>query len=164
VDANCNHLEKGEITLSQHDIEKLIITVRGVQVMIDRDLAMLYGVETKRLNEQVKRNVARFPERYRLQLTREEMTELVANCDRFKTLKHSTTTPFAFTEYGVSMLPSVLSSQKAIDTSIRIIMVTGDRFLSPWFLSPSMIMIFCLFINFILLVTLINQYQFLAFV
>ena len=89
--------------------------------MIDRDLAMLYGVETKRLNEQVKRNVARFPERYRFQLTREEMTELVANCDRFKTLKHSTTTPFAFTEYGVSMLPSVLSSQKAIDTSIRII-------------------------------------------
>ena len=118
---NGNHLEKGEITLSQHDIEKLIITVRGVQVMIDRDLAMLYGVETKRLNEQVKRNVARFPERYRFQLTREEMTELVANCDRFKTLKHSTTTPFAFTEYGVSMLPSVLSSQKAIDTSIRII-------------------------------------------
>ena len=79
VDANCNHLEKGEITLSQHDIEKLIITVRGVQVMIDRDLAMLYGVETKRLNEQVKRNVARFPERYRFQLTREEMTELVVN-------------------------------------------------------------------------------------
>ena len=113
---NGNHLEKGEITLSQHDIEKLIITVRGVQVMIDRDLAMLYGVETKRLNEQVKRNVARFPERYRFQLTREEMTELVANCDRFKTLKHSTTTPFAFTEYGVSMLPSVLSSQKAIDS------------------------------------------------
>lgn len=79
MDANCNHLEKGEITLSQHDIEKLIITVRGVQVMIDRDLAMLYGVETKRLNEQVKRNVARFPERYRFQLTREEMTELVVN-------------------------------------------------------------------------------------
>ena len=132
---NGNHLEKGEITLSQHEIEKLIITFRGVQVMIDRDLAMLYGVETKRLNEQVKRNVARFPERYRFQLTREEMTELVANCDRFKTLKHSTTTPFAFTEYGVSMLPSVLSSQKAIDTSIRIIderQVTGSCHVMKW--------------------------------
>jgi len=71
VDANCNHLEKGEITLSQHDIEKLIITVRGVQVMIDRDLAMLYGVETRRLNEQVKRNIERFPEDFMFQLTKE---------------------------------------------------------------------------------------------
>lgn len=91
--------EKGELVLSQYDIEKLIVTVRGEQVLIDRDLAMIYGIETKRLNEQVKRNIARFPERYRFQLTKDEMTELVANCDRFKTLKHSTTTPYAFTEY-----------------------------------------------------------------
>ena len=95
--------------------------VRGEQVLIDRDLAMIYGIETKRLNEQVKRNIARFPERYRFQLTKDEMMELVANCDRFKTLKHSTTTPYAFTEFGVSMLPSALSNQKAIETSIRII-------------------------------------------
>ena len=90
-------------------------------MLIDRDLAFIYGIETKRLNEQVKRNSARFPERYRFQLTKDEMRELVANFDRFKTLKHSTTPPFAFTEYGVSMLPSALSNQKAIDTSIRII-------------------------------------------
>ena len=113
--------EKGELILSQYDIEKLIVMVRGEQVLIDRDLAMIYGIETKRLNEQVKRNIARFPERYRFQLTKDEMMELVANCDRFKTLKHSTTTPYAFTEFGVSMLPSALSNQKAIETSIRII-------------------------------------------
>ena len=118
---NRDQSEKVELTLSQYDIENLIVTVRGEQVLIDRDLSMIYGIETKRLNEQVKRNIARFPERYRFQLTKDEMMELVANCDRFKTLKHSTTTPYAFTEFGVSMLPSALSNQKAIDTSIRII-------------------------------------------
>ena len=123
VEVEASHIPstKGEIVISQHDIEDLIITIRGKQVLIDRDLAFIYGIETKRLNEQVKRNSARFPERYRFQLTKDEMRELVANFDRFKTLKHSTTPPFAFTEYGVSMLPSALSNQKAIDTSIRII-------------------------------------------
>lgn len=121
VDANGNHLDSGDIVLSQYDIEKLIITIRGKQVLIDRDLGKIYGVETKRLNEQVRRNIARFPDRYRFQLTKDEMQELVANCDRFKTLKHSTSAPYAFTVFGVSMLPSVLNSQKAIETSIRII-------------------------------------------
>ena len=59
------------------------MSIRGKQIMIDRDLAELYGVETKRLNEAVKRNIERFPERFRFQLTKEEMAELVANCDRF---------------------------------------------------------------------------------
>ena len=108
-------------SLSQYDIEKLILTIRGKQVLIDRDLAMIYGVETKALNQAAKRNSARFPERYRFQLTKEEMKELVTNCDRFRSLKHSTSAPYAFTVFGVSMLPSVLNSQKAIDTSIRII-------------------------------------------
>ena len=121
VIANFDNPEKGKETPSQYDIEKLIITVRGKQVLIDRDLAMIYDVETKRLNEQVRRNIARFPDRYRFQLTKVEMQELVANCDRFKMLKHSTSAPYAFTVFGVSMLPSVLNSQKAIDTSIRII-------------------------------------------
>ena len=121
VDANGNHLDSEDIVLSQYDIEKLIITIRGKQVLIDRDLGKIYGVETKRLNEQVRRNIARFPDRYRFQLTKDEMQELVANCDRFKTLKHSTSAPYAFTVFGVSMLPSVLNSQKAIETSIRII-------------------------------------------
>jgi hypothetical protein len=121
VDANCDHPDNGDIILSQYDIERLILAIRGKQVLIDRDLGNIYGVETKRLNEQVRRNIARFPDRYRFQLTKDEMKELVANCDRFNMLKHSTSAPYAFTVFGVSMLPSVLNSQKAIDTSIRII-------------------------------------------
>ena len=88
--------------------------------MIDRDLAELYGVETKRLNEAVKRNIERFPERFRFQLTKEEMAELVANCDRFNSLKHSTVRSYAFTEQGVAMLSTVLRSETAIRISIRI--------------------------------------------
>jgi hypothetical protein len=121
VVAKCDHLEKGDISFTQHDIENLIITVRGEQVIIDKDLARIYGVETKAVNQAAKRNIRRFPDRYRFQLTKEEMLELVTNCDRFKTLKHSTTEPYAYTEHGVSMLPSVMSTQKAIETSIRII-------------------------------------------
>ena len=79
--------------------------------MIDRDFAELYGVETKRLNEAVKRNIERFPERFRFQLTKEEMAELVANCDRFNSLKHSAVRSYAFTEQGVAMLSTVLRSE-----------------------------------------------------
>lgn len=102
-------------------IENRILTIRDNQVMVDRDLAELYGVDTKRLNEQVKRNLERFPERFRFQLTNDEKNELVANCDRFKTLKHSSSNPFVFTEQGVAMLSAVLKSDTAVHTSIRII-------------------------------------------
>lgn len=102
------------------DIAKLIVVVRGQQVLIDRDIAMLYKVETKVLNQKVKRNVARFPERFRFQLTKQEMKELVTNCDRFESLKYSSSVPYAFTEQGISMLSAVVTSQKAVDTSIRI--------------------------------------------
>ena len=90
------------------------MSIRGKQIMIDRDLAELYGVETKRLNEAVKRNIERFPERFRFQLIKEEMAELVANCDRFNSLKHSTVRSYAFTEQGVAMLSTVLRSETAI--------------------------------------------------
>lgn len=66
------------------EIEDRIFTIRGVQVMIDRDLADIYEVKTKRLNEQVKRNIERFPERFMFQLSDNESDKLVANCDRFK--------------------------------------------------------------------------------
>ena len=89
--------------------------------MIDRDLAEMYGVETKVLNQAVKRNIKRFPESFRFQLSEEEKSELVTNCDRFKTLKHATALPYAFTEQGVSMLSAVLKSERAIEVSIRII-------------------------------------------
>ena len=102
-------------------IENRILTLRGKQVMIDRDLAELYGVETKRLNEQVKRNIERFPGHFRFQLSNQERNELVANCDRFSSLKHSSANPFAFTEQGVAMLSAVLKSETAVHTSIRII-------------------------------------------
>lgn len=89
-------------------IESRILTIRGRQVMVDRDLAELYQVDTKRLNEQVKRNSERFPEKFRFQLDDQEKTELVAICDRFKTLRHSSVNPFVFTEQGVAMLSAVL--------------------------------------------------------
>jgi hypothetical protein len=92
--------EKRSIT--QKQIENLIFTIRGMQVMIDRDLAEMYQVEVKRLNEQVKRNIERFPVLFRFQLTDNERSELVANCDRFETLKHSSNNPYAFTEQGVA--------------------------------------------------------------
>ena len=100
-------------------VEKMIYTVRGVQVILDQDLAKLYGVETKRLNEQVKRNIGRFPEDFMFQLTSEE----------FKILKSQFATsswggrrklPNAFTELGVSMLSSVLSSEVAIQANVQI--------------------------------------------
>lgn len=95
----------------QNNIESKILSLRGKQVIIDRDLAELYGVETKRLNEQVKRNIERFPAEFCFQLTATEKAELVANCDRFNPLKHSTTEPYAFTEHGVTMLAAVLKSE-----------------------------------------------------
>ena len=100
--------------------------------MIDRDLAFLYGVETKVLNQAVKRNIKRFPNNFRFQLTEDELAELVTNCDRFKALKHSTSLPYAFTEQGVAMLSAVLKSTVAIEVSIRIMeaFVSIRRFLS----------------------------------
>ncbi len=103
------------------NIENRIFTIRGVQVMIDRDLAELYNVNVKALNQAVKRNYIRFPEQYRFPLTNHEKNELVTNCDRFKNLKHSSTNPYAFTEQGVAMLSAVLKSDIAIQVSMQII-------------------------------------------
>ncbi len=94
--------------------------------MIDRDLAALYGVEPKRLGEQVRRNVQRFPDVFRFQLTEGERNGLVANCDRFETLKHSSALPYAFTEQGVAMLSAVLRSDTAINVSIKIMQAFVD--------------------------------------
>ena len=101
-------------------IEEMIFLIRNTKVMVDRDLAELYGVSTKRLNEQVKRNIKRFPPDFMFRLNKSETAELVANCDRFKALKHSTTNPHVFTEQGVSMLSSVLNSEKAIDVNVQV--------------------------------------------
>ena len=111
---NCDQF----VTVPQ--IENMIFTIRNVQVMVDRDLAMLYGEETKVMNQAIKRNVERFPERFRFQLTDEETTELVTNCDRFSSLKHSSSNPFVFTEQGVAMLSAVLRSETAVSVSVQI--------------------------------------------
>ena len=112
---------KKDSFLSQKHIERKIFSIRSQQVMLDRDLAEMYQVEVKRLNEQVKRNIDRFPESFRFQLNDNETNELVANCDRFDSLKHSSTNPFAFTEQGVAMLSAVLRSDIAVKVSIQII-------------------------------------------
>lgn len=101
-------------------IQDLIFQIRGYRVMIDADLARLYGISTKRLNEQVKRNKTRFPDAFMFQLTKAEL-EPVANCDRLKNLKHSSSLPHAFTEHGALMLANVLSSPTAIEASIAIV-------------------------------------------
>lgn len=101
-------------------IENRIFMIRGKKVMIDKDLAELYGVSTKRLNEQVRRNLERFPEDFMLRLTVNEKEQLVANCDRFEKLKHSSSLPYAFAEQGVAMLSSVLKSKRAIQVNIVI--------------------------------------------
>ena len=103
------------------NIENLILNIRGKQVMLDRDLARLYGVETKVLNQAVKRNIERFPERFMFQLTDTELIKLVTICDRFNSLKHSSSFPYAFTEHGVTMLASVLKSDIAVQISIKIV-------------------------------------------
>lgn len=102
------------------NIENKILLIRNEQVMIDRDLAELYGIETKRLNEAVKRNIERFPADFMFALRPSEKDELVANCDRFAVLKHSSTMPNAFTEQGVAMLSSVLKSKTAVEINIQI--------------------------------------------
>jgi hypothetical protein len=101
-------------------IERIIFLVRGQRIILDRDLADLYEVTTKALNQAVKRNERRFPPDFMFRLTKEEKKGLVTNCDRFQTLKHSSSLPRAFTEQGVAMLSSVLNSERAIQVNIAI--------------------------------------------
>ena len=102
-------------------IKNLIYEFRGQKVMIDRDLAELYEIETKKLNQAVKRNLKRFPKDFMFQLTDEEQKELVTNCDHLKNLKYSYQNAYAFTEHGVTMLASILNSDKAIEINVQIV-------------------------------------------
>ena len=102
------------------DIRAKIYCVRGVQVMLAPDLADVYQVSTSVFNQAVKRNIRRFPEGFRFQLTKEELQEVITNCDNPDRLRFSPKTPFAFTEQGIGMLSGVLSSDMAVQTSIRI--------------------------------------------
>ncbi len=103
------------------NIESRILLIRGHRVIIDADLAELYDVITKRLNEQVKRNINRFPCDFMFQMTDKEKSEVVANCDHLKTLKFSKSLPFAFTKHGAIMAANVLNSKKAVEMSVFVV-------------------------------------------
>lgn len=102
------------------NVQNRIYPIRDQQVMLDSELAELYGVGTKVLNQAVKRNMERFPKEFRFQLTKEEKDELVTNCDHLQNLKFSPTEPHVFTEQGVAMLSAVLRSETAVKVSIQI--------------------------------------------
>lgn len=104
-------------------IASRILLIRDQKVMIDSDIAELYGVTTKRLNEQVKRNISRFPSNFMFELTKEEKAQVVANCDHLEKLKFSPVLPKVFTEHGIMMVANVLTSERAIQVSIQIIEV-----------------------------------------
>jgi hypothetical protein len=120
------------VSLDNVIIRKKIYTIRNKQVMLDRDLARLYGVSTKRLNEQVKRNIGRFPKDFMFHIYKKEKDELVAICDHLTSIKFASSLPYVFTEQGVAMLSGILNSKKAIDINIQIMraFVSMKRFIS----------------------------------
>jgi hypothetical protein len=113
--------KSGRAVASAGKIERSIISIRGGRVMLDTDLASVYDVTTKALNQAVKRNADRFPPDFCFHLTAEERDELVTNCDRFQKLRHSTVMPQAFTEHGALMVASVLNSHRAVEVSVFVV-------------------------------------------
>ena len=109
--------------LAHEMIEQKIFLIRNHRVMLDKDLAKLYGVPTKRLNEQVRRNIKRFPEDFMLKLTKKEAGSLRSQNATLEKGRYSKYLPYAFTEQGVAMLSSVLNSERAIDVNIAIVRV-----------------------------------------
>jgi hypothetical protein len=112
---------KKQYLVLAESVEPLILTLRSERVMLDADLARVYGVSTKRLNEQVKRNADRFPSDFVFRLTQKEKDEVVANCDHLKALKFSKTLPYAFTEHGAIMAANVLNSPQAVQMSVFVV-------------------------------------------
>jgi hypothetical protein len=102
-------------------VESRILAVRGYRVILDRDLAEVYGVNTKQLNQQIRRNASRFPTDLAFRLTKDDVMEVVTNCDHLSNLKYSRTLPVAFTEYGALMAANVLTSERAIEMSLFVI-------------------------------------------
>ncbi|WP_412467132.1 ORF6N domain-containing protein [Pedobacter sp. KLB.chiD] len=115
--------EKLSVKIPAEIILNKIIEMRGKKVMVDSDLAELYGVTTKRLNEQVKRNIKRFPEDFMFQVTKAEKDAVILQFEHLNKLKFSSTLPYVFTEHGAVMLASVLNSDKAVEVNIQIVRV-----------------------------------------
>jgi len=116
-------MDSSQQLVAAEAIASIIFHMRGEKVIIDADLARLYGVPTKRLNEQVKRNKDRFPEDFMFQLTAQEKAEVVANCDHLMNLKFSRGLPSVFTEHGAVMAASILNTPRAVQTSILIVRI-----------------------------------------
>jgi len=116
-------MKKNELAVPDEMVMNKIYFIRGQKVMLDRDLAELYGVETKQLKRQVNRNIDRFPEDFMLELTPSEYESLRSQFGTLKRGEHSKYSVFAFTEQGVAMLSSVLNSKKAIAVNIQIIRI-----------------------------------------
>lgn len=110
-----------EISIPNERIINKIYVIRGQKVMLDRDLAKIFQVETRRLKEQVRRNIERFPESFMFELTQEEYKSLRSQFATLKRGGHSKYPPFVFTEHGILMLTSVLNSEIAIKMSVQII-------------------------------------------
>ena len=102
-------------------VDSRILTIRGEKVMLDADLAAVYGVATKALNQAVRRNGERFPPDFRFRVTKAERAEVVTNCDRLKSLRFSTVRPWVFTEHGAIMAASVLNSPRAVEMSVFVV-------------------------------------------
>jgi hypothetical protein len=111
----------GKLTASAEMIAGHILMVRGQRVMIDHDLARLYKVPTKALNQAVKRNAARFPSDFMFQLNAKEKNEVVTNCYHLRRLRFSPVLPYVFTEHGALMLANVLNSLNASEMSLSIV-------------------------------------------
>lgn len=111
----------GRQVIPEEQVSQAILHLRGQRVILDADLARLYGVSTKALNQAVKRNPERFPDDFRFQLNSEERDEVVTICDHLAQLKFSKSLPFAFTEHGALMAASVLNSERAIQASVWVI-------------------------------------------
>ena len=101
-------------------IQSRILVLRGVRGVLDRDLAVLYGVTNKRLKEQVRRNLRKFPEDFMFELTETEKTEVAAKCGHLRSLKYSPVLPYAFTEHGAIQAASILSSDTATEMSVEV--------------------------------------------
>ena len=102
-------------------IQNTILVIRDENVIIDSHLAEMFGVSTKKLNQAVKRNLARFPEDFMFRLTKKEKTEVVTNCDHLRKLRFSPHLPYVFTEHGAVMVANVLNSQVAVKASIQVV-------------------------------------------
>lgn len=116
-----DRMEKAKSIVPLELVERTILVIRGQKVILDADLAKLYGIPTKRLNQQVNRNRDRFPADFMFQLSAEEKTEVVANCDHLARVKFSPVLPYAFTEHGAIMVASVLNTPRAIEASVFVV-------------------------------------------